>query len=279
MKMNSSVEALIEALPYISQFSGKIVVVKYGGAAMLDGDMQKSVMKDIVMLKKCGLRPIVVHGGGKAITKNLDLFGVEAKFVDGVRYTDEQSMEVAQMTLAGKVAIDLVRCTMDAGGNAVGLSGVDNSLIVAEPMGEEHGLVGRPASIDTKLLSLLIDNAIIPVISPLGVYDGEIYNINADTVASAIASSLQAEKLVILSDIDGVYGEDGSLISELKLSQIPNLIQKGTINGAMIPKIEACVEAMRMGVKNVHIINGTVPHSILMEMLTVQGIGTMIQGW
>lgn len=273
------VEALIEAMPYISKFSDKIVVIKYGGAAMANEAMQRSVMADIAMLKQCGIKPIIVHGGGRAITNNLELFGVESEFVDGLRRTDEAAMGVVQMTLAGKIAVDLVKLIGEAGARAIGISGVDSECIKAEPLGEEYGQVGKVAAIDTEMISMLIDNDYVPVISPIGVHGGQVYNINADTVALGIASSLKAEKLVFLSDVEGVLDKDGGRISELKLSDVPVLVRDGVIEGAMIPKIQACVEAMRKGVKSVHIINGMTPHSLIIEMLTNDGIGTVIRRW
>ncbi|MDR1101740.1 MAG: acetylglutamate kinase [Clostridiales bacterium] len=274
----SEIENLVEALPYISKYNGKVVVVKYGGAAMLDDTLQKAVMTDLVALKQCGLKPVVVHGGGKMINKNLEQFDIKAEFVDGLRYTDKQTMEIVQMTLIGDISKYLVKLIQNIGGHAIGISGIDDSFITAEPMGKKYGLVGNVSEIDTTLMDILIENNFIPVISPVGVYNGKAFNINADMVAAAIASSLQAEKLIVLSNVDGVMNGK-ELISVLKLSEIPKLIDDKVITGAMIPKISACMDALRLGVRNVHIVNGTIPHSILTEIFTDQGIGTIIERW
>lgn len=276
---------LIEALPYIQKFSGKTVVVKYGGNAMINEELKNSVMEDITLLKFIGLKPIVVHGGGPDISKALDERGVKSRFVNGLRVTDEITMETAQQVLIGKTNKEIVALLNKKGGRAVGISGIDGSFIeckkqYTEVDGEKTdiGYVGDIVHIKHCLIDLLASDQYIPVIAPIGTDDdGNSYNINADTVAAAVASSVQAEKLILLTDVEGVKDKNGDVIYEVHDSEIQSLIDDGTISGGMIPKILGCLEAIEEGVTGVHIIDGRVPHCLLLEIFTKTGIGTLIK--
>ncbi len=274
-------QVLTQALPYIKQYSGKTVVIKYGENAMVSDDLKSAVMEDIVLLSTVGIKVVLVHGGGPEINDVLAKIGKEPKFIGGLRYTDEETMDVVQMVLAGKVNKGLVQRLEQHGGQAIGLCGLDGGMIKAAKMKGEHdlGLVGDITSIDVTLIRNCLDNGTIPVIATVaaGENDG-VYNINADIAAAQIASSLSAEKLVLMTDVRGLLRDkdnEDSLISVVNVSDVPSLKRKGVIKGGMIPKIDCCVEAVRRGVKRTHIIDGRIEHSILIEMLTDEGIGTM----
>ncbi|ADI02918.1 acetylglutamate kinase [Syntrophothermus lipocalidus] len=273
---------LVEALPYIKEFYGKTVVIKYGGSAMTDCSLKKAVMEDIVLMKYVGMHPVVVHGGGPDITRMLDRLGISTSFVNGLRVTDEATMEIVEMVLVGKINKEIVAGINDSGGSAVGLSGKDGKLIRAEPIpGKEVlGLVGRVRDVNTELIETLTERGYIPVISPVGIGDhGESYNINADHVAGAVASALKADKLVLLTDVPGILADKKdptSRISRLRISEVDEYIDCGIIEGGMIPKVECCVDALKGGVGRTHIIDGRVPHAILLEVFTDEGIGSMV---
>lgn len=283
MNYDQHANVLVQALPYIQEFYGKTIVIKYGGNAMINDSLTKTVINDIILMKCIGINPIIVHGGGPDITNTLNKMNYESKFINGLRYTDDTTMTVAQMVLAGKVNKDLVKLIEINGGKAIGLSGIDGSLIKAKKLQSEVdlGYVGEITSVNIELLKLSIDAGYIPVVSSIaiGENDSNSYNINADTCASKIASALKSEKLILLTDVPGVMTnpEDAStLISTLRLYQIPKLTVDKVIQGGMIPKINCCVEAIRMGVKKAHILDGRTPHSILLELLSEKGIGTEI---
>jgi len=275
---------LIEALPYIQQLSGKTVVVKYGGNAMVDKALTRTIMQDVTLLKYVGVNPILVHGGGPEINKMLTALGVESSFHDGLRITSEETMDVVQMVLTGKINKNIVSEINCLGGAAIGLCGKDGNLILAKkklsPDGVDLGCVGEVVSINDKVLTLLAKDAYIPVIAPIGVDEaGQSYNINADTVAGEIAAALSAEKLMFLTDIDGIRREPedpASIISVISVQEIHDLIGEGIISGGMIPKVKGCIKGIEKGVNRTHIINGTVPHPILLEIFTDKGIGTMV---
>ena len=275
-------KVLIEALPYIRYFSGKYVVVKYGGSAMLDEDLQKNVIRDVALLKLIGMKPIIVHGGGKEISKWVKLSGKEPEFYNGLRVTDKDTMEIAEMVLF-KVNQELVAMMAQQGIKAVGLSGKDAEMMRVEKKevpGKDLGYVGNVTEVNTDLLEALIEDDFVPVISPIGLgedYAG--YNINADDTACAIASALNAEKLVFLTDIEGVFidPEDKStLISEMDLTQAHEFVDKGVVGGGMLPKLKNCIEAIENGVARVHILDGRLDHCLLLEFFTQKGIGTAI---
>ena len=277
-------EILIEALPYIQRLSGKTVVIKYGGNAMINEELKDSVMEDITLLKFIGLNPVVVHGGGPDISSALKTYGIESKFINGLRVTDDETIKVAQMVLIGKTNKEIVSGINCKGGKAVGISGIDGSLLECEKLytevdGEraDIGHVGDVVKVNDELISLLTNDEYIPVVAPIGTdKKGDSYNINADTVASVIACALKAEKLMLLTDIDGVKDADGNIIFEINAPQIRKLINDGVISGGMIPKVLGCISAINGGVERVHIIDGRIPHSILLEIFTDKGIGTMI---
>jgi len=273
---------LIEALPYIQKFNNKKVVVKYGGSAMLDENLQLNVIKDVALLKLVGMKPIIVHGGGKEITKWLGLLGHDSKFVEGLRVTDEQTMEVAEMVL-GKVNKNLVQMVEKLGVKAVGISGKDGSTLRVDKRtvnGQDIGFVGNIKEVNPQLINTLIDNDFVPVIAPIGIDDDyQNYNINADDAACAVATAIGAEKLVFLTDIEGVYADPkdkDSLISVLTLSRADELLEGGYIGGGMLPKLKNCVDAVRNGVSRVHILDGRMEHCLLLEFFTNRGIGTAI---
>ncbi|WP_409015660.1 acetylglutamate kinase [Anaerostipes caccae] len=275
-------KVLIEALPYIRYFSGKYVVVKYGGSAMLDANLQKNVIRDVALLKLIGMKPIIVHGGGKEISKWVKLSGKEPEFYNGLRVTDKDTMEIAEMVLF-KVNQELVAMMAQQGIKAVGLSGKDAEMMKVEKKevpGKDLGYVGNVTEVNTDLLEALIEDDFVPVISPIGLgEDYEGYNINADDTACAIASALNAEKLVFLTDIEGVFidPEDKStLISEMDLTQAHEFVDKGVVGGGMLPKLKNCIEAIENGVARVHILDGRLDHCLLLEFFTQKGIGTAI---
>lgn len=274
---------LLEALPYFKAFNNKTVVIKYGGSAMVDEGLQASVLKDIVMMKYIGMKPVIVHGGGNEISGLLKKVGKKAKFINGYRVTDEETMEIAEMVLSGKVGKNIVRHLQVHGVNAVGISGKDACLLVCEKKkgAEELGLVGDIKEVNPQLVNTLLDDGFIPVISPVGMdEEGNTYNINADHAASAIAGALEAEKLVFMTDVAGVYTVDHKgekdFIKVLYSQQIQQMISSGEITGGMIPKLLCCKEAIGLGTKQVHILNGCMPHSLLLEVFTRDGAGTMV---
>lgn len=270
---------LVNALPYIKQYTGKIVVVKYGGNAMIDEELKNSVMKDIVLLSLIGVKVVLVHGGGPEITEMLTKIGKESKFVNGLRVTDKETVDVVQMVLAGKVNKSLVNLLGVKGGKAIGLSGLDGQMIQAKIKNEELGFVGEITKVNTAPIIDCLEKGYIPVVSTVACDEkGNIYNVNADTAAAKIAGELKAESLISMTDIAGILKDKNdvsTLIPIIKIKDAPSLIENGTIAGGMIPKTECCVNAIKWGVKKVFIIDGTIPHSIIIEMLTNEGIGTM----
>ena len=275
-------EVLIEALPYIQRFNRKIVVIKYGGSAMLDEELKRNVIKDAVLLKIVGFKPIIVHGGGKEISRWVGKVGMEPKFINGLRVTDKDTMEIAEMVLA-KVNKELVTLVQSLGVKAVGISGKDGGLLSCKKKlsdGEDIGFVGEITKVDPQILYDLLENDFLPIIFPVG-YDEEFqtYNINADDAACAIAKAVHAEKLAFLSDIEGVYkdkDDPSSLISELHVHEAEAMIGEGYVGGGMIPKLQNCIHAIEEGVNRVHILDGRIPHSLLLEIFTNKGIGTAI---
>ena len=283
MNYTQHANILVQALPYIQEYYGKTIVIKYGGNAMINDNLTQTVINDIILMKCIGINPIIVHGGGPDISNTLTKMNHESKFINGLRYTDETTINVAQMVLAGKVNKDLVKLIEKDGGKAIGLSGIDGSLIKAKKLkiGVDLGYVGEITSVNTELIYLAMNSGFIPVVSSIaiGENDNNSYNINADTCASKIASALKAEKLILLTDVPGVMtdpSDSSTLISTLRLHQIPKLTVDKVINGGMIPKISCCVESVRMGVKKAHIIDGRIEHSLLLELLSEKGIGTEI---
>ena len=275
-------EVLIEALPYIQRFNRKIVVVKYGGSAMLDEELKANVIKDVVLLKLVGFKPIIVHGGGREISRWVGKVGMEAKFINGLRVTDKDTMEIAEMVL-GKVNKELVTLVQTLGVKAVGISGKDGGLLKCHKKlsnGEDIGYVGEVEEVNPKILLDLLEKDFLPIVFPVG-YDENFdsYNINADDAACAIAEAMKAEKLAFLSDIEGVYkdkDDPSTLISELHVKEAENLISEGYVGGGMIPKLRNCIDAIEHGVNRVHILDGRIPHSLLLEIFTNKGIGTAI---
>lgn len=275
-------EVLIEALPYIQRFNRKVIVVKYGGSAMLDQGLKEDVIKDVVLLKLCGFKPIIVHGGGKEISKWVGKVGGEPKFVGGFRVTDEDTIEVAEMVL-NKVNKELVSLVERLGVRAVGISGKDGNLLQVDQKlvdGQSIGYVGDIKAVDTKILWDLLDKDFLPIVCPIGVDETyHSYNINADDAASAIAEAMKAEKLAFLSDIEGVYtdkDDPDTLAPELTVSECEEMIAEGIVDGGMIPKLQGCIKAIENGVSRVHILDGRVPHCLLLEIYTNKGIGTAI---
>ena len=276
---------LVDALPYIRKFSGKTVVIKYGGNAMINDELKNSVMEDITLLKFIGLNPIVVHGGGPDISKALNDRGVKSTFINGLRVTDEETMSVAQQVLIGKTNKEIVSLLNTKGGVAVGISGIDGRFIkckkqYTEVNGEkvDLGYVGDVVEVDPHLFELLSSDRYIPVIAPIGTdSDGNSYNVNADSVAAAVAKAAKAEKLILLTDVEGVKDVSGNVVYEASIGEAQEMIEDGTISGGMIPKIQGCIAAIESGVTGVHIIDGRVPHCLLLEIFTKTGIGTMIK--
>lgn len=295
-KWTEKAEVLIESLPYIKSFQGKYFVIKYGGAAMEDPNMQKDIIHDMILLKFIGIKPVIVHGGGKEINKYLEKMNLSSRFVNGLRITEKDTMDVVEMVLRGKINTKIVSLINLYGGKGVGISGKDSDIILARkklPVSDfdsknkkeekvDLGFVGEIEKIDSSLIVSLCDMGYIPVISPIGVgLDGESYNINADEVASEIAQSLKAEKLIMLTDVDGIYevqDKPSTKITTLTITKAEQLIEKSEISGGMIPKVNACINAISNGVNRTHIIDGTQKHSILIEVFTDRGIGTMVVG-
>lgn len=275
------VRVLSEALPYIQQFAGRTVVVKYGGAAMKDSTLKDKVIRDIVFLSCVGLRPIVVHGGGPEINSWLDKLGIEPQFKNGLRVTDAATMDVVEMVLVGRVNKEIVSLINRAGGSAVGLCGMDGNLIKARPDGREGiGFVGEVSNMDVKILEPLLKNGHIPVVSSVAADEtGQAYNINADTVAGELAAALGAEKLILLTDTAGIlknYKDPSTLLYKLDIQEARELIATGVVGGGMIPKVNCCVRSLAQGVRAAHIIDGRIPHALLLEIFTDTGIGSMI---
>ncbi|AFZ33957.1 N-acetylglutamate kinase [Stanieria cyanosphaera PCC 7437] len=275
------VRVLSEALPYIQKFANRTVVIKYGGAAMKDSTLKDKVIRDIVFLSCVGVRPVVVHGGGPEINSWLDKLGIEPQFKDGLRVTDAATMDVVEMVLVGRVNKELVSLISQAGAVAVGLCGKDGNFIKARPVGQEGiGFVGEVTSVDTRLIKSLVSNGYVPVISSVAAdEEGQAYNINADTVAGEIAAALDAEKLILLTDTPGIledYHDPSTLLTKLDIQKARELIEKGIVSGGMIPKVNCCVRSLAQGVRAAHIIDGRIPHALLLEILTDEGIGSMI---
>lgn len=282
-------DVLMEALPYIRRFYGKTFVIKYGGNAMMDGELKVSFAQDMVLLKYVGINPVVVHGGGPQINEMLKRIGTPSHFVRGMRVTDPETMDIVEMVLVGKINKEIVNLINQQGGMAVGLSGKDGGLILARKMtvtisnnGEppeviDIGLVGEIVAVNPRVINSLDENKFIPVIAPVGVgAEGETYNINADLVAGQIAEALGAEKLILLTDVEGVKDRKGELIRTLKINQARKLIEEGVVAAGMIPKVECCIEALKGGVGKTHVIDGRVKHAVLLEIFTKEGVGTEV---
>ncbi|MCK8817986.1 acetylglutamate kinase [Natroniella sulfidigena] len=276
-------DILIEALPYIREFSGKTVVIKYGGNAMVNQDLMESVLKDITLLKYVGVNPVIVHGGGPAISQTLDKLGVESEFHQGLRITTKEVMEVVEQVLIGRVNSQIVSLANLAGNKAVGLSGKDNNLIQAQKYKVDDvdlGYVGEVEQINPEVLKAIIKSDYLPIVAPVGVdLEGNSYNINADLVAGKLAGALQAEKLILLTNVEGIMTDpedEDSLISRLTIEEASRMIEGNRIKGGMIPKVEACMDALESDVNKTHILDGRVPHSLLLEIFTDRGIGTML---
>lgn len=273
---------LVEALPYIQAFTDKIIVIKYGGAAMIDAELKASFAVDVTLLRYIGLRPVIVHGGGPQIGAMLERLGIETQFVDGLRVTNEETMEVVEMVLGGQVNAEIVQLIGRAGGRAVGLTGKDGDLLRVTPTpqrkGVDLGRVGTPQEVDPEMLLSMTASGLIPVIAPIGTDDaGETFNVNADSAAGAIAQALGAEKLILLTDIDGVLDPDGKLMASLDPGTARAAIANDTIRGGMIPKVECCIKCVEHGVTSTHVIDGRIPHALLLEIFTDGGVGTLLK--
>ena len=283
MQAIEKAKILIEALPYIKEFSGITVVIKYGGSALVNDEVKKSIIKDIALMKFVGFKPVVVHGGGPEISDALKRLGVESRFVNGLRYTDGNVMEVAEMVLSGKINKEIATALSMQGILATGISGKDGRTLKARRMtanGEDLGFVGEICEVDTTLLRTLIDNDFVPVVSPVGMDEsGQSYNINADYAAVAVAGALKAEKLVFLTDVEGIMrdkADASSVFSRVTVAEIRQMIQNGIISGGMIPKVEGCIRGIEAGVSHVHILDGRVEHCLILEIFTKEGVGTLI---
>ncbi len=272
-------QILVEALPYIQEYTNKIIVIKYGGNAMTSEPLKRAVMGDILLLSLIGIKVVLIHGGGPEISEMLGKVGAKTEFIDGLRVTDKEAIEIVQMVLAGKINKSLVNLIQTLGGRAIGLCGTDGHMIEAERLDDVHGFVGNVTNVDTTPILDVLEKGYIPVIATVGCdNDGNVYNINADTAAARIAGALGAESLISMTDIRGLLRDrdnDESLIPVVHASEAPELIREGIISGGMIPKVDCCIDAIRRGVKKVFILDGRVPHSILIETLTDAGIGTM----
>lgn len=278
-EIDKKAEFLIEAMPYIEKYRNKILVIKYGGNAMLSDEAKIEVMRDLTLLRCVGVKVVLVHGGGPEISETLTRMGIQSKFVNGLRYTDEETAEVVRMVLCGKVNKSLVHILQSLGAKAVGLSGMDGGMLLCEKMDEQLGFVGKITKINTELILDCLEKDYMPVISSVGYDDeGNIYNVNADSAASSIAGALQAESLILMTDVKGLLRnkeDEGSLIKKVYVSDIESLVREGIISGGMIPKINCCKEAIRRGVNRVFITDGRVKHSLLLELLSDEGMGTM----
>lgn len=274
-------EVLVKALPYIKQYYDKIVVIKYGGNAMINEDLKQAVMRDVVLLSLIGVKVVLVHGGGPEITQTLNKMHIESRFHNGLRVTDSETAQVVQMVLAGKINKSLVNFIENTGGKAIGLSGMDGHLLEAEVKDPELGFVGQVTSVNAKIITDVLDKGYIPVVSTVGCdKKGNVYNINADTAASCIAGALKAESLISMTDIEGILkdkDDPSSIIKVIDINDAQKLFDNGIISGGMIPKVQCCVDAIKYGVKKVFVIDGRVPHSIIIEMLTDEGMGTMFK--
>ena len=270
---------ITEALPYIQKYNNKIIVVKYGGNAMINEELKEAVMGDIVLMSLIGIKVVLVHGGGPEITEMLTKINKKSEFVDGLRVTDKETVDIVQMVLAGKINKNLVNLIENKGGKAIGLSGIDGHMLKAEKLDDVHGYVGEITDVNVSPILDVLEKGYIPVVSTVGYdCDGNTYNINADTAAARIAGELKAESLISMTDIDGILrdkNDPSTLISKIYVSEAPQLMREGVISGGMIPKVNCCIEAIRRGVHKVFIIDGRIPHSILIETLTDAGIGTM----
>lgn len=271
---------LMEAMPYLQEYRGKTVVIKYGGSAMNDEQLRASFAGDVTLLSLVGIRPVVVHGGGPKITATLAKMEIESAWIDGLRVTDEATIEVVQSVLAGIVNPDIVRLLIGHDAKAVGVTGVDGRMLSVRQKDERLGFVGEVDQVNTGVLERILDSGFVPVIAPLGLgSDGKVYNVNADTAAGAIAAALEAEKLVYLTDVEGVYGnheEQADLLQRLTLSELKEFLGSGKVKGGMLPKLGSCVTAMDAGVHRAHILDGRIQHAVLLEIFTPEGIGTMI---
>ncbi len=282
---NVRADILIQAMPYIKSFADKIVVVKYGGAAMINEGVRAAVLQDLILMQQVGIRPVLVHGGGPEIDRMLKKLGKERVFVDGIRYTDDETMEIVQMVLSGKVNKDLVAHIERQGGSAMGICGGDGGLFRAERLtknGKDLGMVGAITEVNPDIIRRALDAGYIPVVSTIALRPNDesgYFNINADTAAAELAGALGAEKLILLTDVPGLLkdvADAATLISVLKRGEVPALIEQGIVSGGMIPKVECCVQALSMGVKSTHILDGRSPHSLLIELFSDRGMGTMI---
>lgn len=286
MDMQNTLKAqvLTDALPYIQKYYGKTVVVKYGGNAMINPELKQAVMSDIILLSLVGIKIVLIHGGGPEISSMLKKLGIESKFVNGLRYTDKETAEIVQMVLAGKTNKDLVSLIECGGGKAVGLCGIDGAMIKVKPLADEfdYGFVGEITEIDPAPIEKVLEENYIPVIATVGIdKEGQVYNINADTAAAEIAAALGAENIITLTDIPGLLrdiNDPSTLISEIHVDEVEALIDRGVISGGMIPKMKSCEKAVRSGVKKAVMIDGRIPHSILIEMFSNEGIGTLMKG-
>jgi len=282
---------LTEALPYIQKFAGKTIIVKFGGNAMVCDELKQQFARDIVLMKAVGMNPVVVHGGGPQIGSLLERLNIESKFVDGYRVTDRETMDVVEMVLGANVNKEIVNLIHQAGGRAIGLTGKDGELIKAKPLREQTdlhmtseiidiGLVGKVDSINTDVISMLLDSDFIPVIAPIGVgKNGESFNINADLVAGKLAEVLTAEKLMLLTNVSGIQNSSGEVLTSITTKEVDELIENGTIYGGMLPKIDSALEAVKNGVKSAHIVDGRVEHAVLLEIFTDTGVGTLINSY
>lgn len=281
MQISNSERAnvLVQALPYIKKYAGETVVVKYGGNAMLDDGLKSAVMSDIVLMQLVGINVVLVHGGGPEINSMLKKIGKESKFVNGMRYTDQETMDIVQQVLAGKVNKDLVQLLESAGGRAVGLCGLDGSLLKADQLEDDLGFVGEIREVNAEIIRNAAENGYVPIVSTVAAgYHGEVFNINADVAAARIAAELGAMKLILMTDVRGLLrdkDDESTIIPVVNVSEVSKLKKEGVISGGMIPKIDCCVDAVRRGVGRTHIIDGRIPHSILVELFTDEGIGTM----
>ncbi len=273
-------EVLVEALPYMRRFVDKTIVIKYGGHAMVDEELRASFARDVVLLKFIGLRPVIVHGGGPQIAETLDRIGKKSVFVAGLRVTDDETMDVVEMVLGGKINREIVELVQRSGGRAVGLTGSDGAMIRARPKrvnDQDLGRVGEVVSVDPQAIAAVASAGFVPVVAPIGSDDsGQSYNVNADEVAGALAGALGAEKLMLLTDIDGVLDEKGELIPQLSIEEARKLIAEGTIREGMIPKVDCCIEALSRGVRRSHIVDGRLLHAVLLEIFTDGGVGTLL---
>lgn len=281
MEVSKRAQVLVQALPYIQKYAGETVVVKYGGNAMLNEELKSAVMSDIVLMQLVGINVVLVHGGGPEISTMLNKIGKKSEFKNGLRVTDDETIDIVQMVLAGKVNKSLVQLLENHGGKAIGLCGLDGKMLMAEKIitGDDLGFVGEITEVNAEPIRNVIEKGYVPIIATVaGGYKGEVYNVNADTAAAQIAAKLGAKKLILMTDIRGLLrdkDDESTIISVVNVSEVPSLKREGIISGGMIPKIDCCVEAVRQGVSRAHIIDGRIPHSILIELFSDEGIGTM----